>query len=76
KNYEIFAKPTAEIDNMLSATDKPNVLMLGPQVGYMKAEITKKGESFGVPVDVVNMQDYGMMRGDKVLEAAEKLMGL
>lgn len=75
KDYEIFAKSTADIDNMLAGTgsSKPDVLLLGPQVAFMKAEATKKGEAVGVPVDVIKMQDYGMMRGDKVLAAAEAL---
>ena len=27
------------------------------------------------PVDVIDMRDYGMIRGDKVLEKALKLVG-
>lgn len=73
KDYEIFAKSVAEIDGMLAAAQKPDVLLLGPQVGYMKAEVAKKAEAAGVPMDVIKMQDYGMMRGDKVLVAAEAL---
>ena len=67
-------KATADIDNMLAATPKPDVLLLGPQVGFMKAEVQKKAQAVDVPMDVIKMQDYGMMRGDKVLEAAEALM--
>ncbi|MEY8443879.1 PTS sugar transporter subunit IIB [Lactococcus muris] len=74
KDYEIFAKSTADIDNMLAANPKPDVLLLGPQVGFMKAEVQKKAAAADVPMDVIKMQDYGMMRGDKVLEAAEALM--
>ena len=40
----------------------------------MKAEVQKKAQAADVPMDVIKMQDYGMMRGDKVLEAAEALM--
>lgn len=76
KDYEIFAKSTADIDNMLAGTGspKPDVLLLGPQVAFMKGEVAKKAEIAGVPMDVIKMQDYGMMRGDKVLAAAENLM--
>ncbi|MDN6342238.1 MAG: PTS sugar transporter subunit IIB, partial [Lactococcus lactis] len=52
----------------------PDVLLLGPQVAFMKGEVAKKAEIAGVPMDVIKMQDYGMMRGDKVLAAAENLM--
>jgi PTS system cellobiose-specific IIB component len=76
KDYEIFAKSTSEIDEMLSVTPKPDVLLLGPQVAYEKARVSAKGAKVGVPVDVINMQDYGLMRGERVLAAAEKLMGI
>ncbi len=78
KDYEIFAKSTADIDNMLagSGSPKPDVLLLGPQVAFMKGEVAKKAEKAGVPMDVIKMQDYGMMRGDKVLAAAETLMNI
>ena len=64
KDYEIFAKSTADIDNMLAGTGspKPDVLLLGPQVAFMKGEVAKKAEIAGVPMDVIKMQDYGMMR--------------
>ena len=40
KDYEIFAKSTADIDNMLAGTGspKPDVLLLGPQVAFMKGD--------------------------------------
>ncbi len=28
----------------------------------------------GIPMDVINMMDYGMMKGDKVLATAEALL--
>jgi PTS system cellobiose-specific IIB component len=76
-DYEIYAEPAAEIDNMFSGMghSKPDVLLLGPQVSYMKGDAKKKGDAAGIPVDVINMQDYGMMKGDKVLQAAKALMG-
>ena len=74
KDYEIFAKSTADIDNELSSSDKPDVLLLGPQVSFMKNEVKEKTDAAGIPMDVINMMDYGMMKGDKVLVAAEAIM--
>ncbi|WP_251712127.1 PTS sugar transporter subunit IIB [Lactococcus ileimucosae] len=76
KDYEIFARSVAEIDNMLagSGSHKPDVLLLGPQVAYMKAEVIKKTAAAGVPCDVIKMQDYGMMNGKNVVAAADVLM--
>ena len=48
--------------------------MLGPQVSYMKEEIQAKTDAAGVPLDVINMMDYGMMKGDNVLKTAEALI--
>lgn len=76
KDYLIFAKSTADVDNILAGEGFPipDVLLLGPQVSFQKKEIFPKTEKAGVPMDVISMQDYGMMRGDKVLEVAEQLM--
>ena len=75
KDYEIYAKPVAEIDNMLSGSEKPDVLLLGPQVAYMKNEVIKKAAAaVDVPCDVIKMQDYGMMNGKNVVAAADALM--
>lgn len=49
--------------------------MLGPQVAYMKADVQKKCDDAGVPMEVINMTDYGMMNGKNVLDEAEKIMG-
>jgi len=74
KDYEIFAKSTADIDNELSSSEKPDVLLLGPQVSFMKNEVKSKTDAAGIPMDVINMMDYGMMKGDKDLATAEALM--
>lgn len=43
KDYEIFACPASEADNKL-ANQEINCVLLGPQVGYMKADFEKKLE--------------------------------
>lgn len=48
KDYEIFAKSVADIDHQFEV-EKPDVLMLGPQVAYMKADIQRKCDDAGVP---------------------------
>ena len=74
KDYEIFAKSTSDIDAELASDHKPDVLLLGPQVGYLTNDVKKKTDEAGIPMDVINMMDYGMMKGDKVLAAAEAMM--
>lgn len=74
KDYDIFATSTSDVDNAL-AQHHPDVLLLGPQVAYLKNEIKAKTDAAGIPMDVINMMDYGMMKGDNVLATAEKMMG-
>jgi PTS system cellobiose-specific IIB component len=40
----------------------------------MKAQFEQKLTPKGIPLDVINMSDYGMMNGEKVLAQAESLM--
>jgi PTS system cellobiose-specific IIB component len=53
----------------------PSVLLISPQIRYMKNEFTKRySELF--PVEVINMHDYGTMNGaskfDRVLDLVKK----
>jgi|SRR5699024_2956411 PTS system cellobiose-specific IIB component len=68
---EIFAAAAADADAKLEEKH-PDVLMLGPQVRYMEGQFKSK---LSIPVEVINMQDYGMMNGEKVLREAVKLIG-
>ncbi|CCF13853.1 lichenan-specific phosphotransferase enzyme IIB component [Brevibacillus laterosporus GI-9] len=57
-------------DDMRDNWDKAEVVLLGPQIRYKLAEFKKEGEARNIPVDVINPVDYGMVNGQKVLEAA------
>lgn len=70
---DIFAVSASEADTYL-ADKKVDVLLLGPQVRFMKAQFEKKVEPLGIALDVIQMTDYGMMNGEKVLNQALKLM--
>ncbi len=50
------------------------VVLLGPQVKYMLPDLKARAAGHGIPVDVINMMDYGMQRGDKVLDHALSLI--
>lgn len=71
---DIIAIGASEVDNELAAKDV-DVLMLGPQVRFMKDQFEEKVEGKNIPVEVINMQDYGMVNGEKVLKAALDLIG-
>ncbi|MFQ6792592.1 PTS sugar transporter subunit IIB [Thomasclavelia sp.] len=57
------------IDQHLGEFD---VLLLGPQVRYAVAGV-KKILDGKVPFDVIDMRDYGLMNGAKVLDVALKM---
>lgn len=67
---DIVAYPVGEIDQHLAGVD---AALLGPQVGYMKAQAQAKAKAAGVPLDVIPMADYGMVNGKNVLAFAKKL---
>ena len=54
--------------------DSANVVLLGPQIRHMLDDV-KKVVNGKCPVDVIDMRDYGMIKGDKVLDKALKLIG-
>ena len=55
-----------------------DVILLGPQVRFQKSAIEKlaAGRKKGpIPVEVIDMRDYGTMNGKAVFEMAKKLIG-
>lgn len=65
----IEAHPVGEIEKYGENAD---VILLGPQVRYELKKVQSKYSN--KPVEVINMQDYGMMDGAKVLEHAIQLL--
>ncbi|MDE1248506.1 PTS sugar transporter subunit IIB [Vibrio aestuarianus] len=50
------------------------VVLLGPQIKYMQADLQKRAEALGIKVEPIDMMDYGMQRADKVLDFAFSLI--
>ncbi len=65
---QIKALPVLDAENELNDWD---VIMLGPQVRNMEKRLR---ELTSTPIEVINMRDYGMMNGEKVLDAALKII--
>lgn len=76
---DIFAAPANEARNELD-TKTIDCVLLGPQVSYMQGDFEKmldgRKNSLGnpIPLSVIDMQAYGMMNGEKVLDQAIKLI--
>lgn len=68
-DYTVEACSESKITQYLPAS----IIMLGPQMGHMEKEVKEiVGED--IPVTTIDMQDYGMMDGEKVLEHALNLI--
>lgn len=52
---------------------KADLILLGPQVRYLKGRISEMAE--GKPVEVIDMMAYGTMDGKKVYADIKKIMG-
>jgi PTS system cellobiose-specific IIB component len=50
--------------------EQTDVLLLGPQVSYLLNKLKAEYEPKGIKVATINMTDYGMMNGTKVLHTA------
>ncbi len=68
---EIDAYGVSEFDTQFP---RYQVVLLGPQVKYMLGMLQEKAAAQGIPVQPIEMMDYGMQRGDKVLDFALSLI--
>ena len=62
------------LENFENKINEYDVVLLGPQVRFKKNELQEKANALGKPLDVINTMDYGLMKGDKVLEFALNLI--
>ncbi|MDR1568814.1 MAG: PTS sugar transporter subunit IIB [Streptococcaceae bacterium] len=69
----IFAVSASEADSKI-ADEKIDVLLLGPQVRFMEKQFNEKVSGKDIPVEVINMSDYGLMNGENVLKRAVDLI--
>jgi len=67
----IKAVPVSEFKENLAEAD---IILLGPQVKYEQVKLQAQAEPLGKKVAVIDMMDYGMMKGDVVLDKALKLL--
>ncbi|WP_330985389.1 MULTISPECIES: PTS sugar transporter subunit IIB [Enterobacterales] len=70
-DLDIYAVPVAEFERELPGAD---VVLLGPQVKYEAARLTAIAAPQGKAVAVIDMADYGLMRGAAVLDKALALI--
>ena len=70
---KVAAFPHNKLEEIISE-DRPDCILLGPQVKYMYEETVEQFGSQGIPRAVIDQGDYGMMNGEKVLKSAIRLI--
>ena len=71
EEVEVWAVAQDKAEQQMAHAD---VLLVGPQMRFMKKKFTVKGGQLGVPVDVIDAVDYGRVDGTSVLEKALTLI--
>ncbi len=71
-DVQIIAVAMDDFERTLSEYD---CCLLGPQIKYKFDEFKKKADAAGKKIAVINNMDYGMMRGDKILDDVLSLLG-
>jgi len=69
-DINIFATNSSSIPQE-AELHHPSVILLGPQIKYLFNNIIKE---VNVPLEVIDMKDYGTMNGENVLHQALSLM--
>ena len=70
-DIDIIAYGVSSIDKQIDAS--LDCVLIGPQIGYQKAQVKKVCDQYGVPMEVIPMTDYGMVNGKNVWALAKKL---
>ena len=70
---KVAAFPHNKLEEIISE-ERPDCILLGPQVKYMYEETVEQFGSQGIPIAVIDQGDYGMMNGEKVLKSAIRLI--
>lgn len=68
---EIKAVGIEEFTDLIADYD---CCLLGPQIKYKLADFEPVAQQHSKPIAVINSMDYGMMKGEKILSDALKLI--
>ncbi len=68
---EIWAVGNDKAD---SEMEKADILLIGPQMRFLKKKLDKRGQELGISVEIIDPVAYGRMDGEAVLNKALELM--
>lgn len=52
-----------------------DVVLIGPQMSFLKGELQKEASKYNIQVDVIDMMAYGMADGKKAYDQALSMIG-
>lgn len=64
---EVKAYSDSKMDEIVKE-ENPDVILLGPQIKYKYEDTVKKYGHTGVPIEVISLEDYGNVNGERVLK--------
>ncbi|MGF1703113.1 PTS sugar transporter subunit IIB [Photobacterium makurazakiensis] len=70
-DVHIEAHGVETISDFLTEYD---IFLLGPQIRFKQDELQKLADPIGKKVEVIDMLDYGMLKGEKILDDALALL--
>lgn len=73
QNIEVVIDAVSEGTAMKTVANY-DVLLLGPQVSHLVRKFKPHCDELNIPVEAINMVDYGMMNGENVLNRAIQLI--
>ncbi|QNQ80979.1 PTS sugar transporter subunit IIB [Lactobacillus sp. PV034] len=73
KDYGFITSPASKLKTDIQAV-KPDVVLLAPQIQYLRDEVQKTTALFKIPLSVINIQDYAMMDSPKIITTIENLL--
>lgn len=75
KDYQVWTTAGAAVENEIQK-NHPDCILIGPQIAYMVDTTLKPAaDSANIPLEVMDMHDYGTMDGEAILKQAERMMG-
>lgn len=76
-SYKLPIEVKAFPDHKLDITVEefhPDIILLGPQVKFKLEETRAKYKPKGIPVEVIDLEDYGNVNGERILKRAVKIL--
>lgn len=66
---EVKAFSQAQLEDIITEFH-PDAVLLGPQVKHIYEKVKEKYGHYGMPIFVIDPDDYGQMNGERVLKRA------